>query len=61
MKVKKRGGKREGSGRNPVSDLKIPVTLYIEKSLIEKDGGKSKTRDILLNFYYSKNVSRGTK
>jgi hypothetical protein len=60
METKKRGGKRENSGRNPVSDPKIPITVYIEKSRVAKDGGKKGTQQKLLNYYYSQNVSRET-
>lgn len=41
----KRGGKRDGSGRKPLSPKKKkePLTLYVEGGLIKKHG-KSKLR-----------------
>ena len=38
MAKKVRGGAREGSGRKPVEDKKIPLTLYIRQSAIDKLG-----------------------
>ena len=34
-----RGGKRKNSGRKPVSDKKVQVSLYVEESKIKKHGG----------------------
>jgi hypothetical protein len=33
-----RGGARKGSGRKPVKDKKVPVTFYIQKSVVRKLG-----------------------
>jgi hypothetical protein len=31
----KKGGQRSGAGRKPVQDKKVPVTVYLNKSLVE--------------------------
>lgn len=36
---KKHGGKRPNAGRNPVKDLKIPITIYIQQSIVDSVGG----------------------
>lgn len=48
MEVKKHGGKRQGSGRKPVADKKQAVFLYIQKSVIEKNGGTTELKRKLL-------------
>lgn len=42
-----RGGKRPGSGAKPKDDPTQPITLYVKESIIEKKGGKEKTRTYL--------------
>ena len=46
---KTHGGKRKGSGRKPVSDPKIQLSLYIPSSIIENLGGKQATISLLMN------------
>lgn len=36
-----KGGKRDGAGRKPTDDPKLPITVYIEKSRVEKNGGRA--------------------
>lgn len=40
MKEKPKGGPRKGAGRKPSSDPKLPVTLFVETSKINRFGGK---------------------
>lgn len=37
---KQHGGKRKGAGRNPATDPKIHIPIYIETSIVEAAGGK---------------------
>lgn len=41
----KRGGKRTGSGRKPVTDKKIQLTIYVKTSQIKKLG-REKIRQV---------------
>jgi len=34
--MSKRGGKRKGSGRKKIDDKKVPVTVYVRESQVEK-------------------------
>ena len=45
MKKQTRGGARIGSGRKPVPDPKIQVSLYIEESIINAMGGVEELRN----------------
>jgi hypothetical protein len=40
MEEKQKGGKRDNAGRKPSDDKKLPITVYIETSFIQKNGGK---------------------
>jgi hypothetical protein len=40
MKEKKKGGRRSGAGRKPSADPKLPVTIFVETSIINSFGGK---------------------
>jgi hypothetical protein len=44
-----RGGSRKNSGRKPVADKKQPVTLFIERSVIERHGGPDKIKEALIS------------
>jgi hypothetical protein len=44
-----RGGARKNSGRKPIDDKKQPVTLFIERSVIERHGGPDKIKATLIN------------
>lgn len=46
---KSRGGKRSGAGRKPIADKKLQITLYIKQSTIERNGGITESKKILLN------------
>jgi hypothetical protein len=46
----KHGGKRKASGRKPVTDKKVQVSLYIPTSQIEKFGGIEKFKADLYEF-----------
>lgn len=41
IKKKKRGGKREGSGRKESADKKLPFTIYVPGSWLTKIGRNS--------------------
>lgn len=43
----KRGGVRAGSGRKPVENKLIPVTLYVRESVINQHGGVESLRGYL--------------
>ena len=45
-KEKKHGGSRTGAGRKPVTDPKIQVNLFIEKSIFDANGGVDEIRDL---------------
>lgn len=51
---KKRGGKRQGAGRKKVTDPKIPVTIYVEKSAIEGFGSEEQFKEYLGDFISNK-------
>ena len=44
------GGKRKTSGRKPVADKKVQVSLYIRQSEIEKFGGLDEVKKALCEF-----------
>ncbi len=50
-----RGGARKGAGRKPLSDPKIPVTIYVESSIIKAMGGTEEVKEECYNFLKSKN------
>lgn len=45
-KKSNRGGKRSNAGRKKVADPKVQLTIYIEKSKIEKAGGMEQAKII---------------
>lgn len=47
---KKRGGPRPGAGRKPIEDKKVQLTLYIERSKIDKFGGISSIKTMLITY-----------
>ena len=48
IKKENRGGARANCGRKPLLDKKIPITMYIPKSVIEKYGGTDRVKDKLI-------------
>lgn len=38
------GGARKGAGRKPAADPKVPVTIYVEESIIRSIGGIDQIR-----------------
>lgn len=42
------GGKRNGAGRKPVDDPKIPLTIYIRKSRVKAVGGEDAARTLAI-------------
>lgn len=44
-----RGGARSGAGRKPITDKKIPVTVYIRESTIKDVGGMDAARELAIN------------
>ena len=49
MNEKQKGGKRDNAGRKPTDDPKIPVTVYVETSVVQKNGGKVKLAQRILD------------
>ena len=47
MAKSKIGGARKGSGRKPVADKRIAVTLYIQESIVKSYGGIDGIREYL--------------
>ena len=47
----KQGGKRKNSGRKPVTDPKVALTIYVHQSKITKLGGKDKARQKALSAF----------
>ena len=45
-----RGGARANSGRKPVADKKIPVTIFIPASKVVKYGGAELLKQKLTNY-----------
>jgi hypothetical protein len=43
------GGKRKGAGRNPATDPKIHIPIYIETSIVEAAGGKEAAKQVAVN------------
>jgi len=50
----KRGGKRSNAGRKPVLDKKIQISIYIERTIIDKFGGPQAIKKELTNFIYER-------
>jgi hypothetical protein len=44
-----KGGARKNSGRKPVEDKKEPITLFINRSVIERHGGADKIKAALIH------------
>jgi hypothetical protein len=53
MAEEKRGGKREGAGRKPSGNIKVPITLYVEDKAIWPFGNKEKLKTKLYDFISS--------
>lgn len=47
---KQHGGKRKRAGRKPVSDPKAGVTIYIEQSKIDANGGVDECKEQMFLF-----------
>lgn len=49
MKKKKdnRGGKRKNSGRKPLKEKTIPITVYLPETSVESAGGKDDARKFI--------------
>lgn len=54
-KKNKRGGKRKGAGRKPMDRdfIKIPITVWLRKIDVEKEGGKKAVSILLHNKFYT--------
>lgn len=52
---KQRGGKRAGAGRKPLENKKLQLSLYIERTTIDRYGGITQTRKVLENFLKHEN------
>jgi hypothetical protein len=52
MKANTHGGKRKNSGRKPVEDKKIQVTIYVTDSKIQSHGGLEKLKEKLIHYVY---------
>lgn len=42
--------KKSNKGRKPIEDKKIGVTVYIQGSVIEKNGGIETVKGLILNY-----------
>lgn len=49
MEEKQKGGARSNAGRKPTDDPKIPITIYIQTSVVEKNGGKANLAQRILD------------
>jgi len=47
MKKNKQGGRREGAGRKPLPEKKIPLTVYKEESTVNRVGGRDQARQLM--------------
>ncbi len=45
-----RGGARKGAGRKPLADPKIPITIYVEGSIVNELGGIDELKDEIYSF-----------
>lgn len=43
------GGKRKNSGRKPVKDKAVQLSIYPKSSIIKKVGGIKKAKEICIN------------
>ncbi len=50
MKKTKHGGARAKAGRKPVTDPKSGITIYIEQSKIDANGGVDECKDQMFLF-----------
>ena len=57
MEIKKQGGKRNGAGRKPSGNPKIPITIYVPKKDIWLFGNEDKLRSKIYDFV--NNYSKG--
>jgi hypothetical protein len=55
---KKHGGPRKGAGRKPVTDPKIQVNLFIEKSIFDANGGVDEIREACYHFLRSRLLAK---
>lgn len=57
MKTKsKHGGKRKNSGRKPVEDKKVRVTLWLNESIVNAKGGLEATKELCIVFLGGKKI-----
>jgi len=42
--AEKRGGKRNGSGRKKVKDPKVPITIYVRRSIAKNEKAREVVR-----------------
>jgi len=40
-------------GRKPVKDKAVPLTIYIQQSIIDKCGGKEQSKEYAISYLYS--------
>lgn len=43
------GGKRKNAGRNPASDPKLHLSIYVETSIVEGAGGAKVAKEVAVN------------
>lgn len=56
MKDKQKGGERKGAGRKPAADPKLPITIFVETSVIDAHGGKDCIRVLCYDAIEASNV-----
>lgn len=49
--------KKQTRGRKPISDKKVPVTIYLTKSTIDANGGLVSLKDDLIMYSRKKAIS----
>lgn len=60
--INQRGGVRPNSGRKPLDDKKMPVTVYVAESVIKRIGTTKKAREIMSeSLIISANLKRKAK
>ncbi len=52
----KHGGKRNNSGRKPVADKKVRVTLWVNESIVTSKGGLEATKELCIVFLGGKKI-----
>lgn len=60
MNTTKHGGARAKSGRKPVTDRKVGVTIYLHQSEIDANGGVEKVKEVSVLYLKKRGKKHGT-